>query len=60
MESLSLIFIETLGLGQCRVGARSSELSVELTEVGSLEPRPPPSQVCGLAWPETERGGIQL
>ena len=57
MEIFSLIFIETLGLGQCRVGARSSELLVEFTEVGNLEPRPPPNQVCGLAWPETWRVG---
>lgn len=39
------IFIEALGLGKYQVGARSSELLVEFTEIGNLEPRPPPNQV---------------
>ena len=39
MESLSLVFIEALGLGKYQVGARSSELLVEFTEIGNLEPR---------------------
>lgn len=58
MEIFSLIFIEALGLGKYQVGARSSELLVEFTEIGNLEPRPPPNQVCGLVWRDQRHGGL--